>query len=94
MSLATEFGSACLSKVKKLPLARIKHIMKLDPDVNLISQEAIFVVGMAVQLFIQHMARESYSHTLHQRKKTMQMRDVEMAASSIDSLNFLEGTNY
>lgn len=81
-------------KVSRLPLVRIKHIMKLDPDVSLISQEAIFLVTMATHLFIEHLSRESYSHTVQQKKKTIQKNDVEMAINSIESLIFLEGANY
>lgn len=31
-------------KLVKLPLSRIKSIIKMDPDVNLASQEAVFLI--------------------------------------------------
>lgn len=31
----------------KLPIARIKHIMKMDPDVNIVSSDAVFLVTKA-----------------------------------------------
>lgn len=32
------------TKFVRLPLARVKHIMKMDPDCNLISQDALFLI--------------------------------------------------
>jgi DNA polymerase epsilon subunit 4 len=31
-------------RVLRLPLTRVKHIMKFDPDVHLASQEAVFII--------------------------------------------------
>lgn len=31
-------------RVLRLPLARVKHIMKIDPDVHFASQEAVFLI--------------------------------------------------
>ena len=31
----------------KLPIARIKNIMKMDPDVNIVNAEAVFLVTKA-----------------------------------------------
>ena len=38
-------------KLLRLPLARIKHIVKTDPDVQNVSQEAAFLIGKATVLF-------------------------------------------
>ena len=35
------------SRVSKLPLARIKALMKADPDVSLASQESVFIIAKA-----------------------------------------------
>ena len=34
-------------RVSKLPLARIKALMKADPDVSLASQESVFIIAKA-----------------------------------------------
>jgi len=34
-------------RVVKLPLTRIKHIMKMDPDVTLASQDAVVMIAKA-----------------------------------------------
>jgi DNA polymerase epsilon subunit 4 len=31
-------------RILRLPLARVKHIMKMDPDVHFASQEAVFLI--------------------------------------------------
>lgn len=35
------------NRLSKLPLARIKAIMKTDPDVSLASQESVFIIAKA-----------------------------------------------
>lgn len=34
-----------IERISKLPIARIKHIMKMDPEVNLASQDAVFLIS-------------------------------------------------
>lgn len=76
----------------QLPLARIKHLMKADPDVTLIQNECAFLVAKATELFIASLARESFVHTAQAKKKTVQKRDVDLAIANVDALVFLEGT--
>lgn len=75
----------------QLPLARVKQIMKVDPDVSLITGECTFLVAKAAELFIESLARESFVHTAQARKKTIQKRDVDAAVENVESLMFLEG---
>lgn len=80
-----------VEKLVKLPLSRIKTIIKMDPDVNLASQEAVFLITKSTELFIESLARESYSYTAQSKKKTIQRKDIDAAISSSDSLLFLDG---
>lgn len=75
----------------QLPLARVKQIMKADPEVSLITGECTFLVAKATELFIQSLAREAFVHTSQARKKTIQKRDVDAAFETVESLIFLEG---
>lgn len=80
------------NRLTQLPLARIKHLMKADPDVTLIQNECAFLVAKATELFIASLARESFVHTAQAKKKTVQKRDVDLAIANVDALVFLEGT--
>ncbi|XP_011867457.1 PREDICTED: DNA polymerase epsilon subunit 4 isoform X1 [Vollenhovia emeryi] len=78
-------------KLIRLPLGRIKTIIKMDPEVNLINQEAAFLVTKSVEFFIESLAKEAYKYTAQAKKKTVQKRDVENAIDNVDALVFLEG---
>jgi len=75
----------------RLPLARIKTIMKTDPDVTMTSQESAVLIAKATELFVQELTKEVFSYTLQAKRKTVQRKDLELAIDRIDSLAFLEG---
>lgn len=79
------------AKLTQLPMGRIRNIMKLDPDLQIASNESVFAVTRAVELFIESLAREAFTYTAQAKKKTVQKRDVELAISAVDSLTFLDG---
>lgn len=79
------------NRLVQLPTARVKHIMKADPDVTLITGECTFLVAKATELFIESLAREAFLHTAQSKKKTVQKRDVDAAIENVESLMFLEG---
>lgn len=78
------------TKLINLPLGRVKNIMKLDPDVRLMSSESVFVIAKATELFIESLAKECMVHK-DPKKKTIQKRDFDQVLASADSLMFLEG---
>lgn len=79
------------NRLVHLPTARVKHIMKADPDVSLITGECTFLVTKATELFIESLAQEAFLHTAQAKKKTVQKRDVDAAIENVESLMFLEG---
>ncbi len=40
-----------VERVNKLPLTRIKHLIKMDPDVTLASQDAVIMIAKAAVSF-------------------------------------------
>ncbi|XP_029169701.1 DNA polymerase epsilon subunit 4 [Nylanderia fulva] len=78
-------------KLLRLPLGRIKTIIKMDPEVSLVNQEAVFLIGKSVEFFIDSLAKEAYKYTAQAKKRTVQKRDVESAIDNVDALVFLEG---
>ncbi|KZS13108.1 putative DNA polymerase epsilon subunit 4 [Daphnia magna] len=80
-----------VEKLVKFPITRIKHLVKMDPDVNLCSQEALFLITKTTEFFVECLSKEAYSYTAQSKKKTVQKKDVEQAIDAVDALAFLEG---
>ena len=51
-------------RVPAVPLARVKKIMKLDENVNMISQEAPQFLSKAVELFVTDITNRAWTVTL------------------------------
>ncbi|KAF8792691.1 DNA polymerase epsilon subunit 4-like [Argiope bruennichi] len=81
-----------MEKVIQLPLTRIKNLMKLDPDVNIASQDAAIAITKAAELFIHMLGKEAYKFTKQNKKKTIQKKDINDCIASCEALAFLEGT--
>jgi len=71
------------------PQGTIKRVMKLDPEVNLVNSEAVFLINKATEQFVECLALEA-SHFMGGRK-TLVGRDIFSAIESQDCLAFLEG---
>lgn len=84
-------SKSTLNKMVQLPLGRVKHIMKMDPDTKMASQEAVFLIAKVTELFVESLAKESFSYTSQNKKKTLSKPDVDRAIDAVDCLAFLEG---
>ncbi|KAJ8408286.1 hypothetical protein AAFF_G00257000 [Aldrovandia affinis] len=71
------------NRLAKLPLARIKALMKADPDVSLASQES--------ELFVEMIAKDALVYAQRGKRKTLQRKDLDNAIEAIDEFAFLEG---
>ncbi|XP_055606891.1 DNA polymerase epsilon subunit 4 [Uranotaenia lowii] len=78
-------------RLVQFPISRVKQIMRMDPNVNIVSAEALFLMTRAAELFLQTMSKEAFTHTTTSKKKTIAKRDVDLAIDSVDTLAFLEG---
>ena len=55
------------SSTLRLPLAKLRQLVKLDPDVQLAAQDAVFAIGKATEMFIELLATVS---CLYRKPKT------------------------
>ncbi|TFJ84584.1 hypothetical protein NSK_004049 [Nannochloropsis salina CCMP1776] len=69
------------------PLARIRKIMKLDPEVKTVSKEAALLVGKATELFLDMIGEES--HKASGRRRTLKSDDVAVAMRRQGKFAFL-----
>ncbi|KAL4722523.1 hypothetical protein ACLX1H_010400 [Fusarium chlamydosporum] len=76
----------------QLPLSRVKKIIAQDPEIGLCSNNAAFVITLAAEMFVQHLAEESHTQAKLDRKprRNIQYKDVASAVSHHDNLEFLE----
>uniref|UniRef100_A0A6J0SS43 DNA polymerase epsilon subunit 4 n=1 Tax=Pogona vitticeps TaxID=103695 RepID=A0A6J0SS43_9SAUR len=85
-------SSSSLARPAKLPLARVKALVKADPDVTLASQEAVFVLARAAELFVETIAKDAFIYAQRGKRKTLQRKDLDNAIEATDEFAFLEGT--
>ncbi|KAL5601147.1 hypothetical protein BROUX41_005952 [Berkeleyomyces rouxiae] len=76
----------------QLPLTRVKKIVAVDPDIATCSSNAAFLITLAAELFVQHLASEAHAATKLDRKprRNIQYKDVATAVGHNDHLEFLE----
>ncbi|GKU03499.1 histone transcription factor and archaeal histone family protein [Fusarium langsethiae] len=62
----------------QLPLSRVKKIIAQDPEISLCSNNAAFVITLAAEMFVQHLAEESHTQAKLDRKprRNIQYKDV------------------
>ncbi len=90
-SHAGEESTEKAEKLLHLPFGRVKHMMKLDPDLNQAKADAVFAVAKATELFLESLAVECFSYTEVGGKKTVSKADFDKAVAGADCLAFLEG---
>ncbi|CZT05091.1 hypothetical protein WAI453_005419 [Rhynchosporium graminicola] len=76
-------------KLHQLPLARIKKVMKADPDVKMISAEAPILFAKGCDIFITELTMRAWIHAEENKRRTLQRSDIASALSKSDMFDFL-----
>ena len=76
-------------KLHQLPLARIKKVMKADPDVKMISAEAPILFAKACDIFITELTMRAWIHAEENKRRTLQRSDIASALAKSDMFDFL-----
>ena len=63
---------------------------RIDPDVQLTSQEAAYVMTRSTEMFIEYLVELSYKKTLAAGRRVISVGDVKNAVDNPDNLVFLE----
>ena len=74
----------------RLPLAKIRPMIKLDGDVQLTSQDSVYLITKATEMFIEFLTQESFRVTMAKKRKAVSKQDVDEAIANLDPLHFLE----
>lgn len=76
-------------KVHQLPLARIKKVMKADPEVKMISAEAPILFAKGCDIFITELTMRAWIHAEENKRRTLQRSDIASALLKSDMFDFL-----
>jgi len=82
-------GDAHDYKLHQLPLARIKKVMKADPEVKMISAEAPILFAKGCDIFITELTMRAWIHAEENKRRTLQRSDIASALSKSDMFDFL-----
>ncbi|KAK4141064.1 histone-fold-containing protein [Dichotomopilus funicola] len=76
----------------QLPLTRVKKIIAVDPDINICSNNAAFVITLATEMFVQYLTSTAQNMAKTERKprRNIQYKDMANAVALQDNLEFLE----
>ena len=72
------------------PVARIKRIAKLDPEVKNLSKEAIHLVVKAAELFTAQLGQETTGVARIQNRRTLLPQDVAHVCKHVSAFTFLK----
>ncbi|KAL1392564.1 histone-fold-containing protein, partial [Phyllosticta capitalensis] len=76
-------------KLHQLPLARIKKVMKADPEVKMISAEAPILFAKGCDMFITELTMRAWIHAEENKRRTLQRSDIANALAKSDMFDFL-----
>ncbi|EJD42413.1 histone-fold-containing protein [Auricularia subglabra TFB-10046 SS5] len=72
-----------------LPLARIKKVMKSDPDVKMIAADAPILFCKACEIFIAEITARAFIIADSDKRRTLSRSDIAKAISKSDQFDFL-----
>ena len=68
-----------------------RSIIKSDPDIAIVSQDTVFLVTKATELFVKYLSHECLQQTQEAKRKVIQRKDLDYPLRRNDCLMFLEG---
>lgn len=72
-----------------LPLARIKKVMKSDPEVKMIAADAPILFCKACEIFISEITARAFIIADSNKRRTLSRADIAKALSKSDQFDFL-----
>ncbi|KAJ9056646.1 hypothetical protein DSO57_1030844 [Entomophthora muscae] len=81
--------ASSLRTVSKVPLSRIKRILKEDNEFQGATTDAYTVISKATELFIKMFATDSYNVAARDSRVSVQYKDCATLVSNVDKYEFL-----
>ncbi|CAO4366326.1 unnamed protein product [Caenorhabditis nigoni] len=74
----------------QLPLGRVKKIVRLNPDVEMLNAEALQMMTKSAELFIKELSNAANQNAFAEKRKTIQPKDIDKAIKNMWEFAFLE----
>ncbi|CAH7681432.1 histone-fold-containing protein, partial [Phakopsora pachyrhizi] len=76
-------------KDSQIPLARIKKLLKTDPEIRMIANEVIVLLDKACQIFVNEITVRAFLVATSSNRRTINTSDIASAVSQSDMFDFL-----
>ncbi|KAF6146358.1 hypothetical protein GIB67_020452 [Kingdonia uniflora] len=63
----------------QFPLGRVKKMMKLDKEINIVNSEALYLVTLSIDLFLQFLAEKSSEVAVEKKRKIVKIEHLRIA---------------
>ncbi|GMM33180.1 hypothetical protein DASC09_005050 [Saccharomycopsis crataegensis] len=73
-----------------LPIAKVKRILKIDPNYTPTSETTVFMIAKSTELFIKHLAMKAHLNANVEKRKKVQYKDFSAAVAANEELVFLK----
>ena len=73
----------------RLPIAKIKNIIKLDNEIKLCQKDVYTVIGKITELFLEDLASSAYNICKSYKRKTMNLEDINSAIRNNPKMGFI-----
>uniref|UniRef100_A0A1I7TCI1 CBFD_NFYB_HMF domain-containing protein n=1 Tax=Caenorhabditis tropicalis TaxID=1561998 RepID=A0A1I7TCI1_9PELO len=74
----------------QLPLGRVKKVIRMNPDVEMLNSEALQLMAKAAEMFIKELSNAANQNAGMEKRKTIQAKDIDKAIQKSWSFAFLE----
>uniref|UniRef100_A0A8R1DIY4 CBFD_NFYB_HMF domain-containing protein n=1 Tax=Caenorhabditis japonica TaxID=281687 RepID=A0A8R1DIY4_CAEJA len=74
----------------QLPIGRVKKVVRMNPDVEMVNSEALQLLAKAAELFIKELSNASNQYACQEKRKTVQTKDIDKAIQKNWQFAFLE----
>ncbi|EFP07570.1 hypothetical protein CRE_26065 [Caenorhabditis remanei] len=76
----------------QLPLGRVKKIIRMNSDVEMINSEALQLMTKSAEMFIKELSNAANQNAAMEKRKTIQPKDIDKTIKKIWEFAFLEDT--
>ncbi|CAG9530998.1 unnamed protein product [Cercopithifilaria johnstoni] len=83
--------SASSATQTQLPITRVRKIFRLGSNCTTISVKAVQLLTLAAERFTGLLAKAAYGQAVFDKRKTLQLRDLEFCIKNYELFNFLDG---